>query len=186
MWQRQHNYVGSSDRMSTQLCQYVGYDVDRGARCGVLTTRLMQCYLRRNKYRYVSGSEAAREAIWLKGLLDMICVSPPISLCGDNQGHYENSPRAAKVRNGDPRSPSEVLIPTYHASISETMKGMIEEDWKFGRARVIIASSAWAQMLNEWFSGVKGLDNLDTVVQRFGRAGEIQRNSRSLSPLYGS
>lgn len=135
--------------MSTQLCQYVGYDVDRGARCGVLTTRLMQCYLRRNKYRYVSGSEAAREAIWLKGLLDMICVSPPISLCGDNQGHYENSPRAAKVRNGDPRSPSEVLIPTYHASISETMKGMIEEDWKFGRARVIIASSAWAQMLNE-------------------------------------
>ena len=39
---------------------------------------------------YVAGTEAAREAIWLKGLLDVICqsrpVSWPIQLYGDNQG----------------------------------------------------------------------------------------------------
>ena len=37
---------------------------------------------------YVAGTEAAREAIWLKGLLDTICSSQPvkwpISLCCDN------------------------------------------------------------------------------------------------------
>ena len=34
-------------------------------------------------------------------------------------------PPRPKVWNGDPRSPSEVLIPTYHGSISETMMGLI-------------------------------------------------------------
>ena len=103
-------------------------------------------------------------------------------------------PPRPKVWNGDPRSPSEVMIPTYHGSISETMKGMIviptyhgsisetmkgmiEEDWKAGRARIMIASSAWGMGVDDpdverviqW--GVKKLENLDTVVQRFGRAG---------------
>lgn len=39
---------------------------------------------------FVSGTEAAREAIWLKGILDYVCrpvpVKWPIHLCGDNQG----------------------------------------------------------------------------------------------------
>ena len=39
---------------------------------------------------YVAGTEAAREAIWLKGILDAVCqshpVTWPIQLCGDNQG----------------------------------------------------------------------------------------------------
>ena len=38
---------------------------------------------------YIAGTEAAREAVWLKGILDVICKSSiqwPIQLYGDNQG----------------------------------------------------------------------------------------------------
>ncbi|KAF8416863.1 hypothetical protein EV426DRAFT_540983 [Tirmania nivea] len=80
------------------------------------------------------------------------------------------------VWNGDPRSAAEILIPTYHASLSDSMKAYIEQDWKAGRARIMVASSAWdlgiddsdVERVIQW--RVKHLANLDTVIQRFGRA----------------
>ncbi|RPB23673.1 hypothetical protein L211DRAFT_774997, partial [Terfezia boudieri ATCC MYA-4762] len=63
----------------------------------------------------------------------------------------------------------------FHAEISPTMKNMVIQDWKAGKSRIMIASSAWGLGINDkdverviqW--GVKRLDNLDALVQRFGR-----------------
>ncbi|KAF8418733.1 hypothetical protein EV426DRAFT_539315 [Tirmania nivea] len=84
-------------------------------------------------------------------------------------------PPKPKVWDGDPRSPTEQLITTYHATLSDTMKRIIESDWKAGRARIMISTSAWGMGIDDpdverviqW--GVRHLKNLDTVMQRFGR-----------------
>lgn len=55
------------------------------------------------------------------------------------------------------------------------MKGMMSNDWKANKCQIMIATSAWGLGINDigverviqW--GVKRLDNLDTLVQRFGR-----------------
>lgn len=75
----------------------------------------------------------------------------------------------------DPRSPAEKVVAVYHATISSTMRHYIQRDWRDGTTRILIASSAWGMGIDDktverviqW--RVKGLDNLDTLYQRFGR-----------------
>lgn len=52
-------------------------------------------------------------------------------------------PPRPDVWDGDPRTPAECLVVTYHATVSDTMRRLIEADWKSGKARIMIASSAW-------------------------------------------
>ena len=75
----------------------------------------------------------------------------------------------------DPRSSAERMISVYHADISDTMKHIIQEDWRNGHARIMIATSAWGLGVNDpsveriiqWEAGK--LTNLDTLIQHFGR-----------------
>lgn len=83
-------------------------------------------------------------------------------------------PPRPMVWNGDPRSQAEIIVCVYHVEMSSTMKNMVIEDWKAGKSRIMIASSACGLSINDkeveriiqW--GVKRLDNLDTLKQRYG------------------
>lgn len=84
-------------------------------------------------------------------------------------------PERPTTWDGDPRSMAEKIVSVYHADVSATMRNMVIQDWRGGTARVMVATSAWGMGINDtgveriiqW--GVKHLDNLDTLVQRFGR-----------------
>ena len=75
----------------------------------------------------------------------------------------------------DGRSLSEKIVAVYHASLSPTMKQYIQEDWRNGITRILVATSAWGMGINDqkverviqW--RIKDLENLDTLYQRFGR-----------------
>lgn len=85
-------------------------------------------------------------------------------------------PPRPKEWDSDPWSDAERIICFYHAGISSTMKNLIQMDWRAGKTSVLIATSAWGMGVHDpkvarviqW--RVKDLGNLDTLIQRFGRA----------------
>lgn len=89
----------------------------------------------------------------------------------------------------DLRSRSERIVTPYHASLSPTMKDYIQKDWRSGKTRILVATSAWGMGIDDahverviqWKAST--LPNLDTLIQRFGRCA---RNSelQGLCVLY--
>ncbi|RPB27276.1 hypothetical protein L211DRAFT_619499 [Terfezia boudieri ATCC MYA-4762] len=62
---------------------------------------------------------------------------------------YTRPPRPT-VWNSNPRSQvEEVIVCIFHAEISPTMKNIVIQDWKAGKSRIRIASSAWGPGINE-------------------------------------
>ncbi|KAF8427728.1 P-loop containing nucleoside triphosphate hydrolase protein, partial [Tirmania nivea] len=63
----------------------------------------------------------------------------------------------------------------YHASLSHTMKQYIQNDWRSGKTQILVATSASGMGIDDshvervvqWKA--KGMDNFDTMVQRFDR-----------------
>lgn len=82
------------------------------------------------------------------------------------------SERMAKT---DVRAHSEVLISVYYSNLSDTMKSYIEADWRQGRTKVLVSTSAWGMGIHDthverviqWKA--KMVDCLNTLVQRWGR-----------------
>lgn len=110
---------------------------------------------------YVDSKPLAHKiAIYLQSLL------PPITF---------NRPILENRWNFDPRSRSERVVAVYHALLSHTMKEYTRADWGAGFTRVLVATSAWGmgidnpfvQRVIQWKA--KELENLNTLIQRFGR-----------------
>ena len=86
-----------------------------------------------------------------------------------------NRPELERRWDFDPRSRSERIITPYHATLSSTMKEYIRADWRSGKSRILVATSAWGMGIDDpnverviqWKA--KPLTNLDTLIQRFGR-----------------
>ena len=84
-------------------------------------------------------------------------------------------PKRPTVWDGDLRSVAEKVVSIYHSDVSKTMKGLVTQDWRSGQSRIMVATSAWGMGIDDvgieriiqW--GAKRLDNLDTLIQRFGR-----------------
>ena len=80
--------------------------------------------------------------------------------------------RTAKT---DVRACSEVLISVYYANLSDTIKSYIEADWRQGRTKVLVSTSAWGMGIHDthverviqWKA--KMVDCLNTLIQRWGR-----------------
>ena len=97
------------------------------------------------------------------------------SLRGNLSKSLQQRPPRPKLWDADPRSPAEKIVAIYHDDVSDTMKRYISEDWNNGHIRIMIASSAWGMGINDrgverviqW--SISHLDNLDTLMQRFGR-----------------
>ncbi|RPB20896.1 P-loop containing nucleoside triphosphate hydrolase protein [Terfezia boudieri ATCC MYA-4762] len=109
---------------------------------------------------YVDHKPSAHKlAYFLQGLL------PPIT---------HNRPIPENRWDFDPRSRSERVITPYHATLSSTMKQYIQTDWRSGKTRILIATSAWGmgiddphvQRVIQWKARTL---SLDTLMQRFGR-----------------
>ncbi|RPB27277.1 hypothetical protein L211DRAFT_619500 [Terfezia boudieri ATCC MYA-4762] len=74
-------------------------------------------------------------------IADEIRLLLPPNLC--------TRPPRPTVWNGNPRSQVEVIVCIFHAEISPTMKNIVIQDWKAGKSRIRIASSAWGLGINE-------------------------------------
>ena len=84
-------------------------------------------------------------------------------------------PPRPSMWDGDPRSESEKIVVLYHGGLSSVMKKYTQNDWREGKTRILVATSAWGMGVNDshvervlqW--RCKNLECLDTLIQRFGR-----------------
>ncbi|KAF8457344.1 P-loop containing nucleoside triphosphate hydrolase protein [Kalaharituber pfeilii] len=86
-----------------------------------------------------------------------------------------NRPEPENRWDFDPRSRAEKIVTVYHATLSAVMKEYTQADWRAGVTRILVATSAWGMGINDkhvhrviqWKA--KDMNNLDTLIQRFGR-----------------
>jgi ATP-dependent DNA helicase RecQ len=89
----------------------------------------------------------------------------------------------------DVRSLAESIIAVYYADFSTTLKQCIHQQFVTGEARILVATTAYGvgidiphiQRVIQW--GMMKLDDLDDLVQRFGRCVQ-SRNVQGLCILY--
>jgi hypothetical protein len=80
----------------------------------------------------------------------------------------------------DVRSQAEKIIAMFYADHSQTLKQLTFEQFQSGECRILVATDAFGvgmdiiniQRVIQW--GVAGLDNIDTLIQRFGRCARDQ------------
>jgi superfamily II DNA/RNA helicase len=89
---------------------------------------------------------------------------------------YHRKPIGPFQLGSDVRTDAQRLIAVFYSTLDSTTKTMTHEDMMAGRTRVLVSSEAYGLGIDvdvvrvvQW--GISKVDSMDTIVQRFGRAG---------------
>jgi hypothetical protein len=101
---------------------------------------------------------------------------------------FHKTPEGPYQVGSDVRTEAERLIPTFYSTLDQTTKTIVHNDMLEGRARIMVASEAYGLGMDvdvvrviQW--GVGKIDSMDTLIQRFGRAGR-DSNKQAMVVLY--
>jgi hypothetical protein len=101
---------------------------------------------------------------------------------------FHRKPAGPFQVGSDVRMEGERIISTFYSTLDQTTKTIIHNDMLAGRTRILVSSEAYGLGMDvdvvrvvQW--GVAKVDSMDTVVQRFGRAGR-DFNKQAMAVLY--
>jgi superfamily II DNA helicase RecQ len=116
-------------------------------------------------------------------------------LCSDcwstekgSSSFFHRKPAGPFQVGSDVRTEAERIISTFYFTLDQTTKTIIHNDMLAGRTRILVSSEAYGLGMDvddvrvvQW--RVAKVDSMDTVVQRFGRAGR-DFNKQAMAVLY--
>jgi superfamily II DNA helicase RecQ len=90
--------------------------------------------------------------------------------------NYHEKPIGPFQVGSDVRTDAQRLISVFYSTLDPTTKSMTHQDMIAGKTRVLVSSEAYGLGMDvdvvrvvQW--GISKIDSMDTIVQRFGRAG---------------